>query len=182
MAVIIGVLLVIATIIFLVNPDDAKSAQPSGQYADYHTGYVPGLSPSFLPIIVDTIPILSPVRNTRPKVPTINISVNRKTLNPHAITVSNKAHAVRGMASWYCLRGISICPYSHSSGMYAAAGPALRVGDWRGRVIQVCTSRCINVTLVDWCACPNRVIDLFGDAFRRLAPLSTGIVPVTVRW
>jgi rare lipoprotein A (peptidoglycan hydrolase) len=68
--------------------------------------------------------------------------------------------------------------------MYAAAGPALRVGAWRGRVVQVCGGgRCIVVTLIDWCACGgNHIIDLYSDAFRRLAPSSTGALPVTVRW
>jgi Lytic transglycolase len=68
--------------------------------------------------------------------------------------------------------------------MYAAAGAELRKGDWRGRTVTVCAgSDCIRVTLIDWCACPGkRVIDLYGDAFRRLAPLGAGVIPVTVRW
>ena len=68
--------------------------------------------------------------------------------------------------------------------MYAAAGAELRKGDWRGRTVTVCAgSDCIRVTLIDWCACEgNRVIDLYGDAFRRLAPLGEGVIPVVVRW
>jgi len=90
----------------------------------------------------------------------------------------------RGSATWYCLDGVSSCHYARSGGMYAAAGSELRKGDWRGRTVTVCAgSDCIRVTLIDWCGCPgNRVIDLYGDAFRRLAPLGAGIVPVTVRW
>jgi rare lipoprotein A (peptidoglycan hydrolase) len=43
--------------------------------------------------------------------------------------------------------------------------------------------RCVNVKLIDWCACGgNHIIDLYSDAFRRLAPLSSGALPVTVRW
>jgi rare lipoprotein A (peptidoglycan hydrolase) len=39
------------------------------------------------------------------------------------------------------------------------------------------------VKLVDWCACGGaRVIDLFSDAFSRLAPLGTGTVAVRVSW
>lgn len=35
----------------------------------------------------------------------------------------------------------------------------------------------------DWCACPNgRLLDPYSDAFSRLAPLSRGIVKVTVSW
>lgn len=75
-----------------------------------------------------------------------------------------------GTASWY-----------PAHGMIAAAGPALRHGDWRGSQVQVCASRCIVVTLADWCACyGSRVIDLSDDAFRRLAPLSRGLLHVTV--
>jgi rare lipoprotein A (peptidoglycan hydrolase) len=94
-------------------------------------------------------------------------------------------HSRRGTASWYCRTGVSECHYQYSGGMYAAAGPALRVGDWRGRTVLACASgRCVYVRLVDWCECPsgNRVIDLYSDAYRRLAPLSTGTVGVTVYW
>jgi hypothetical protein len=89
-----------------------------------------------------------------------------------------------GPASWYCKTGVSICHHAYSGGMYAAAGPKLRVGNWRGRVVRVCGSgSCVTVKLIDWCACGGgRVIDLYSDAFRRLAPLSQGTVKVTVSW
>lgn len=89
-----------------------------------------------------------------------------------------------GPASWYCKPGVSACHYAYSGGMYAAAGPKLRVGNWRGRVVRVCGSgSCVTVKLIDWCACGGgRVIDLYSDAFRRLAPLSQGTVKVTVSW
>ncbi|MEO5885993.1 MAG: RlpA-like double-psi beta-barrel domain-containing protein [Candidatus Limnocylindrales bacterium] len=90
----------------------------------------------------------------------------------------------RGDATWYCLSGVSACHRDFGGGMYAAAGAELRVGDWRGRTVTVCAGDdCIRVKLVDWCACPgDRVIDLYGDAFRRLSSLRTGILPVSVRW
>jgi hypothetical protein len=93
-------------------------------------------------------------------------------------------NSVRGTATWYCLPGVSACHYQYSGGMYAAAGPALRVGDWRGRRVTVCQGgECIRVRLIDWCGCPNgRVIDLYSDAFRQLEPLSSGTMRVTVRW
>jgi hypothetical protein len=89
-----------------------------------------------------------------------------------------------GPATWYCLPGVSACHFAASGGMYAAAGPKLRVGNWRGRVVQVCgNGSCVTVKLIDWCACGGgRVIDLYSDAFRRLAPLSKGTVKVTVSW
>lgn len=90
----------------------------------------------------------------------------------------------RGTATWYCVDGVSPCHHAKSGGMYAAAGAEIRKGDWRGRTVTVCAgSECIRVTLIDWCACAgNRVIDLYGDAFRKLAPLGEGVIPVTVRW
>lgn len=90
----------------------------------------------------------------------------------------------RGAATWYCVAGVSACHRDYDGGLFAAAGAELRVGDWRGRKVSVCVGDdCVRVTLIDWCACEgDRVIDLYGDAFRRLAPLGTGIVRVSVRW
>jgi rare lipoprotein A (peptidoglycan hydrolase) len=97
---------------------------------------------------------------------------------------ANPSHSVRGTASWYCKAGVSACHNDYPGGLYAAAGPALRVGSWRGRTVTVCGSgNCVNVKLIDWCACGSgRVIDLYSDAFSRLAPLSSGTVSVRVSW
>jgi len=71
----------------------------------------------------------------------------------------------------------------------AAAGPALRDAlgpNWRGQAVTVCRlSTCIAVTLSDWCACGDRngkdtLIDLDRRDFARIAPLSAGVVAVTV--
>ena len=89
-----------------------------------------------------------------------------------------------GMASWYCKTGVSACHHSYPGGLYAAAGPALRVGSWRGRAVRVCSSGgCVTVRLIDWCACGGgRVIDLYSDAFSRIGSLSQGTMRVTVSW
>lgn len=91
--------------------------------------------------------------------------------------------AMVGRASWYCGAG-SPCTAGYPSGLYAAAGPALRVGLWRGRKVAVeAQGRRVVVTLIDWCACPGgRVIDLYRDSFSRLADPSVGVVEVTVSW
>ena len=84
-----------------------------------------------------------------------------------------------GQASWYC------CTRGYFSSSYvAAAGPALRVGAWRGRYVWVSAdTRRIRVRLVDYCSCSwLRVIDLHPGAFRALAPLSAGVVRVRVTW
>jgi len=81
-------------------------------------------------------------------------------------------HTIRGVASWY-----------GASDLIAAAGPALRIGDWRGRLITVTAGgRSIVVRLSDWCLCRTRAIDLSDDAFAHLAPLSQGLVDVRVSW
>ncbi len=83
-----------------------------------------------------------------------------------------------GTASWYC------CTRGHPSGYYAAAGPDLRVGGWRGRHVAVRggNGQTVWVTLIDWCACPDRLIDLYPAAFSRLGPLSRGLLNVKVSW
>jgi rare lipoprotein A (peptidoglycan hydrolase) len=93
-------------------------------------------------------------------------------------------HSATGSATWYCKTGVSACHHSYPGGLYAAAGPELRVGKWRGRHVRVCgNGHCVNVTLIDWCACGgNHIIDLYSDAFTRLAPLSSGAVHVKVSW
>ncbi len=97
---------------------------------------------------------------------------------------SSTGKSARGSATWYCKTGVSACHRDYPGGLYAAAGPALRVGAWRGRVVRVCGSgSCVNVRLVDWCACGgSHIIDLYSDAFQRLAPLNAGAVRVTVSW
>jgi hypothetical protein len=90
--------------------------------------------------------------------------------------VVGTAPIVRGQATWYATgpgRGD------------AAAGPALRraLGKrWRGSLVHVCAKgRCVQVRLSDWCACSGkRVIDLSDEDFKRLAPLSTGVIKVEV--
>lgn len=87
---------------------------------------------------------------------------------------------IGGKATWY----------DDGPGLYGAAGPDLREamgGDpaFRGQAVQVCAESCVIVVLRDWCACSDRngvptIIDLSPDAFRRLAPLSTGVITVEI--
>lgn len=96
---------------------------------------------------------------------------------------SNGGGSIRGQASWYCGHGSACTVGFLRGGLYAAAGPALRVGDWRGRIVVVhALGRSVRVRLIDWCACPHRLLDLYRDAFSRLADPSRGLVKVTVSW
>ena len=116
-----------------------------------------------------------------PKQPARAESVVKAT--PRPTPPPNPTHNVSGRAAWYCQNG-SGCPAGYSGGLYAAAGAALRVGNWRGRTVSVCGSgNCVNVKLIDSCWCASgRVIDLYSDAFRRLAPTSVGTISVRVSW
>lgn len=85
--------------------------------------------------------------------------------------------SISGQATWYAWRPGQ-----------AAAGPRLREAlgpGWRGRTVRVCSaSRCITVALTDWCACdpPSRLVDLDARSFAVIAPLSDGVIRVTVEW
>jgi len=91
---------------------------------------------------------------------------------------------VSGTPTYYCWAGHSRCTRGHpdvaGAQLYAAAGPSLRVGKWRGRVVTVSANgRSVRVTLVDWCACGgSHFIDLYHDAWVRLGSPSRA----TVSW
>jgi hypothetical protein len=76
-----------------------------------------------------------------------------------------------GTATWY----------DDGPGLYAAV-PTYRFRDPHYRV-RVCNRSdvCVVVTVRDFCGCPgDRIIDLSPSAFRKLAPLSRGVIPVSV--
>jgi hypothetical protein len=107
------------------------------------------------------------------------------TLRPEPTPGTPSDHSARGVASWYCGHG-SHCTVGHSGGLYAAAGPALRVGNWRGRTVvvrAVDSGRTVRVRLID-CNCgPHaNLVDLYSDAFLRLGSLSRGVLKVSVTW
>jgi hypothetical protein len=55
--------------------------------------------------------------------------------------------------------------------------------DWRDQLVEVCTeSACVVVTIID-CNCGKNanLIDLYSDAFLKLAPLSAGRIRIAIR-
>lgn len=96
---------------------------------------------------------------------------------PLAFHGSVAAPIIGGRATWY-----------PASGMIAAAGPALRhyLGPhWRGTLVSVASGgRVVVVRVSDWCDCrgrgSERLIDLSDDAFAQLAPLSRGVIRVSI--
>ena len=184
-------LAVLALVAIIVAPVLAGEGSPSeppvfAPVPDPGPSVRPSVPPS-LGVIVDGDLGVPPVRPVRPIVPVPTPAVRTVARNVDSGSVpggvdGSAGASVRGVASWYCGNG-SPCTRGYPGGLYAAAGPALRVGDWRGRVVVVSAgSARVQVRLIDWCACPSRVLDLYSDAFRRLAPLSAGLVKVTVTW
>jgi hypothetical protein len=96
------------------------------------------------------------------------------------------APRIRGTATWYCndgQRGTSYCTRGYGpEDMVAAIDTDL--GFDKGDVVLVRSlagDGQVTVTIVDVCRCPgSRLIDLTSGAFRRLAPLGLGVLPVTV--
>lgn len=89
--------------------------------------------------------------------------------------------SIEGTATWYCSPGRSRCSRGFPGGLYAAISPDLL---WlRGGPVKVCHgASCVVVTVID-CNCQaHQSIDLYADAFSRLAPLSRGRIPVTISW
>ena len=92
-----------------------------------------------------------------------------------------------GLATWYCLPGVSRCTAGWDADDMAAA---VLPGTYpTGAILLVCTqtgaSHCIRVKAVD-CLCAHAagvVIDLYASQFARLEPLSRGELRVSVtRW
>lgn len=86
-----------------------------------------------------------------------------------------------GTATWYCGSG-SPCTRGYGPDDLVAAidrkDTTFRKGD---RVRVRFGDRSVVVRIVDTCACADRrVIDLSTGAFRRLAALGYGVLPVTV--
>jgi hypothetical protein len=97
--------------------------------------------------------------------------------------------SVSGFATWYCnsdpRRGrVSRCRAGYPdrpgvADLYAGVSPDL--ARFRGELADVCWhDRCVRVRVID-CDCQAvDSIDLYADAFERLAPLSRGRIAVTI--
>jgi hypothetical protein len=83
-------------------------------------------------------------------------------------------------ATWYCEPGVSRCTSGYPADcLCAAISPDLAY--LRGKLLDVCSSgRCIRVRVVDCNCAAHKAIDLYAAAFRRLAPLETGVLWVLV--
>ena len=91
--------------------------------------------------------------------------------------------AIEAGTASYCAPTPTKCQ-SWGGSAKLGAMPSFRYGDrpFRVNVCRLDSSACVSVKIVSYCACGTHVIDLSPAAFRELAPLSAGIVRVTVEW
>jgi hypothetical protein len=133
----------------------------------------------FMLIVPSSVPRLSPEVSPKTELKPIPSSVIKK-----QVSSKRPAKVIRGLASWYCKAGVSICHYAYPPGsMVAAACVGLRaaMGSWRGKTVTVTAgSKQVSVKLVDWCGSKSKILDLYWEPMRRLG--GTGVLPVVVRW
>lgn len=120
---------------------------------------------------------------SRPPSPTVSLSPTPKLApTPRLVVVPRSTSSVTGWATWY----------DDGPGLYAAVN-SYRWGDPRYEVTVRYTAnvngtivrRQVTVVVRDFCACGKRhgeptVIDLSPAAFKKLAPLSRGVIKVEV--
>jgi len=144
------------------TPGTAPPVQASGWNQDPPVPALP--RPASPAVALPTPP--PPTRSPRP-------SSKPRTATPRP--PSSTGHSASGTPTYYCRAGVSRCTrgYPDRAGVadyYAAAGPSLRVGKWRGRIVTVhANGRTLRVKLVDFCSCGgNHFLDLYWDAFKAL--------------
>jgi hypothetical protein len=102
-----------------------------------------------------------------------------------AILITSPMSTETGTATWYCgpgQQGTSRCTRGHGPSDLVAAIDRKDTPWNKGDRLRVSSGgRSVVVLVVDVCGCPGRrIIDLTSGAFRRLAPLGRGVIPVTI--
>ena len=140
-----------------------------------------------IPTPSSTLPPMLEPATPAPTRPSVKQPEVRARAEPKATKapVKRTGRSARGVPTYYCRAGVSRCTRGHpdvaGNQMYAAAGPSLRIGDWRGRVVTVTapSGKSVQVKLIDFCACGgSHFIDLYYDAFKLLGSPSRA----TVTW
>ncbi len=205
-----------ATGIALIAPLTARSAQPDAITAVeplldrlplYQTTLERGLTagrgaPSSLTLAVET-PTRSSEAIATLVMPTPAVAHMEATLyriatptpapavvRAAAAAAPDQAGTVAGRASWYCHR-VGTCPLGFTpADAFVALPGALGGAGGRGVVghVTVCADRCVELPVVDYCACywgtdQQRVADLSAAAWALVTdtPRSAGILQVTLK-
>lgn len=161
------IILALAVVLFIALNQPARAATPMTNRSQLV------FRPVTVPALVDRLPGPSPTRSAVLGITTELQSERR----PVSGQTTRRSLALSGVASWY--RG------TYSSGertLYAAVG-SWRWGDTPYRVTVTAGDRSVTVVVRDHChACEDGrpLIDLSPAAFAALAPLSRGIVRVTL--
>lgn len=163
----------VALILSIIFTSQAYSKEPSKEQI------IP-LS-RFGPVIVEGYDV-RPESTLAPS-PSINPTHPRNVVHhPFVPSVQKLTSQLTGIASWYCdPPNHPRCTIGHKSGGYYAA---IRrdLLDLRGKIALVCyQTRCVRVEIIDCLCSGTRLIDLYSDAFRELAPLGTGLITVTMQ-
>lgn len=132
-----------------------------------------------------SVPSLLPVA---PSVgPTATVAAFPGSSPAPARTTTPGRPSLRLSATYYCRAGVSRCTRGYPdrrgvADLFAAISPDLRY--LRGRQVSVCRpgGSCVSVRIIDCNCAATRAIDLYADAFARLAPLSLGRISVVVTW
>lgn len=117
--------------------------------------------------------ILDPAAPTEPATPPGDVApdgelvVSDSQKHSDSASISNRLSGLASYYDWHPGEAAACAPFR-------AALP-----DWRGRTVWVSG---IAVRVTDFCPQTGRVIDLDAGTFARLAPLSQGLVSVTVSW
>lgn len=152
---------------------------PTFSVEPYHYREIPNESFKPVEILVDPLPEEKVIPRPESSLNEPEIIIVEKPKTPKPKKASN---SITGVASWYCLSGVSRCTVGHSGGYYAAIRRDLL--ELRGKTVLVCSSGgCVKVKIID-CNCGPKanLIDLYYDAFNAIGNPSMGRMKVTLKW